>query len=89
MKRSLRMLVLSMAVVAFLAGSALAKEFKGKVTAIDAAGGKITVKKMMIMKKEFTADPAALQGIAEKDKVTVTYEKEGDANKASKVEKSE
>ena len=89
MKRSLRMLVLSLAFVTFLAGSALAKEFKGKVSSIDAAGGKITVKKMMIMKKEFTADPAALQGIAEKDKVTVTYEKEGDTNKASKVEKSE
>ena len=87
MNRSLRTLVLSVAFVAFLAGSALAKEFKGKVSAIDAAAGKITVKKMMIMKKEFTADPAALQGIAEKDKVTVTYEKEGDTNKASKVEK--
>jgi len=87
MKRSLHMLVMSMVVVALLAGAAIAKEFKGKVSAIDAAGGKITIKKMMIMKKEFTADPAALQGIAEKDKVTVTYEKEGDVNKASKVEK--
>jgi len=87
MKRSLHMLVMAVVVVALLAGAAIAKEFKGKVSAIDAGGGKITVKKMMIMKKEFTADPAALQGIAEKDKVTVTYEKEGDVNKASKVEK--
>ena len=87
MKRSLHMLVMAVVVVALLAGAAIAKEFKGKVSVIDAAGGKITVKKMLIMKKEFTADPAALQGIAEKDKVTVTYEKEGDVNKASKVEK--
>jgi len=89
MKRGFRLLLVSLAFVAFLAGSVLAKEFKGKVSKIDAAGGMITVKKMMIMKKEFTADPAALQGIAEKDKVTVTYEKEGDKNKASKVEKTQ
>ncbi len=89
MKRSVRLLLVSVAVVALLAGSALAKEFKGKVCKIDATAGTITVKRMMIMKKEFTADPASLQGIAEKDKVTVTYEKEGEKNKASKVEKSE
>jgi hypothetical protein len=87
MKRSLHALVLAVVFVALVAGAAMAKTFKGKVKEIDTAGGKITVTKMMIMKKTFAAEGSMLQGIATGDKVTVEYEKEGDTNKASKIEK--
>jgi hypothetical protein len=87
MKRGLHTLVITVAVFVLLVGAALAKEFTGKVDSVDAATGKLTVKKMKILKKDFSAESSALEGIAKGDKVTVTYEKEGDANKASKVEK--
>ncbi|OGP82955.1 MAG: hypothetical protein A2Y95_09955 [Deltaproteobacteria bacterium RBG_13_65_10] len=87
MKRGLHTLVLTVAIFVLLVGAALAKEFTGKVGSVDAAAGKLSVKKMMILKKNFTAESSALEGIAKGDKVTVTYEKEGDTNKASKVEK--
>ena len=87
MRRTFHALVLAVVFVALIAGAAMAKTFKGKVKEIDTAGGKITVAKMMIMKKTFSAESSMLQGIATGDKVTVEFEKSGDTNKASKIEK--
>lgn len=87
MKGKFHMALLAVFLVAVMAGSAVAATYTGEVDSVDVAGGKLTVERMELQKKTFEATSALLQGIAKGDKVTVTYEKEGANNVASKVEK--
>lgn len=77
------------------------RTFEGKVDAVDAAAGTLKVKKsalpkpgipstettLPLMTKEFTAESSLLEGIAVGDKVVVSYKKDGDTRKVTKVEK--
>jgi hypothetical protein len=68
-------------------GTAIADEVKGKVEKVD--GTKLTVNKVVVECKDAKVTKgkkdAALADVKEGAAVTVTYEKKGDANVASKV----
>jgi len=79
MRRRASILVVSLLVFG-LVGVALAMQMTGKVTALDAEKGSITV-----ADTAFQGDKAVLSGVKVGDEVTVEYKEEGGKKVATKI----